>query len=259
MNNRLFLFVAGLLFFASCSSPRNLAYFDNLREESVITEKIANAAEAKIQPGDRLSINVTSLNPESNVLFNRGALPAASNANVGGVAYVQETEGYLVDKEGNVVLPILGKVKLENLTREEAENQLTNSLQTYLKEPVVNVRFRNFKVTVIGEVTRPSTYQVPDGNVNILEALGMAGDMTAYGKRENVLVIRETKDERSMVRLNLNDKDILKSPFFNLQQNDIVYVEPHKARAAQASTNARNISLILGAISVVTVVVSRLL
>ena len=259
MSHKLVLFIVGLLFFASCSAPRNLAYFDNLREEKVYTEKIANEAEAKIQPGDLLSINVTSLSPESNILFNKGSLPTASNANVSGVTYVQETEGYLVDKSGSVVLPILGKVKLENLTREEAETQLTASLQTYLKEPVVNVRFRNFKVTVIGEVNRPSTFQVADGNVNILEALGMAGDMTAFGKRENVLVIRETKDERSMVRLNLNNKDILKSPFFNLQQNDIVYVEPHKARAAQASTNARNISLILGAISVITVVISRLL
>ncbi|GAB3203684.1 polysaccharide export outer membrane protein [Pontibacter aydingkolensis] len=259
MNNRFFLFILSLLFFASCSSPRNLAYFDNLREEAVVTEKIANAAEAKIQPGDLLSINVTSLSPESNVLFNRGALPTASNTNVSGVTYVQETEGYLVDKSGSVVLPILGRVKVEDLTREEAENQLTSSLQTYLKEPVVNVRFRNFKVTVIGEVTRPSTFQITDGNVNILEALGMAGDMTAFGKRENVLVIRETKDERSMVRLNLNDKDVLKSPFFNLQQNDIVYVEPDKARAVQASNSSRNISIIVATMSVLTLILSRFL
>ncbi|WP_299824177.1 polysaccharide biosynthesis/export family protein [uncultured Pontibacter sp.] len=259
MNNRFLLFILSLLFFASCSSPRNLAYFDNLREEAVFTEKIANAAEARVQPGDMLSINVTSLNPESNVLFNRGALPATGNVNIGTTTNLQETEGYLVDKAGYVVLPILGKVKLENLTREEAETQLTASLQQYLKEPVVNVRFRNFKVTVIGEVNRPSTFQVPDGNVNLLEALGMAGDMTAFGKRENVLVIRETKDERSMVRLNLNDKDILKSPFFNLQQNDIVYVEPDKAKAVQASNNNRNISLIVATMSVLTLVISRLL
>ncbi|MBC5993347.1 polysaccharide biosynthesis/export family protein [Pontibacter cellulosilyticus] len=259
MKYRLVAFIVSLLFFASCSAPRNLAYFDNLREETVVTEKIANEAEAKIQPGDLLSINVTSLSPESNILFNKGALPTASNANVNGVTYVQETEGYLVDKSGFVVLPILGKVKLENFTREEAETQLTASLQKYLKEPVVNVRFRNFKVTVIGEVNRPSTFQVADGNVNILEALGMAGDMTAFGKRENVLVIRETKDERSMVRLNLNDKNILKSPFFNLQQNDIVYVEPDKAKEVQASANPRNISIIVGAMSVLTIILSRLL
>ena len=259
MTYKILTYFICLLLLASCGSSRNLAYFDNLRESTVYTEKVTHTSEAKIQPGDLLSIHVTSLSPESNILFNRGTLPVVSNAGIGNVASVQETEGYLVDKSGSVVLPILGKVQVEGMTREEAETSLTAKLQTYLKEPVVNVRFRNFKVTVIGEVNRPSTFQVADGNVNLLEALGMAGDMTAFGKRENVLVIRETKDERVMARLNLNDKGILQSPFFNLQQNDIVYVEPDKARAVQASTNARNISLLVGAMSVITIVISRLL
>lgn len=243
---------------ASCSR-RNLTYFSDLPENSAYTEPINNATEPEIQPDDLLSITVSTLNPESNLLFNSGVITTIGSPANTGSTVTKINEGYLVDKNGAVNFPALGKVELAGLTIEEATEKMTDELQSEVKNPIVNIRFLNFRITVIGEVNQPSTFAVPTERINIIEALGLAGDMTAFGKRENVLLIREKDGVRSTVRLNLNNKELLSSPYFYLQQNDIVYVEPVKARAAQANTSRANISFALSIASVLTLILTRLL
>lgn len=251
-------YVILLLFSFSCKSSRDLVYFSDLQENSDQSVNIANTIDPKIQPDDLLSITVSTLNPESNALFNSGILlPTITNGNVNGNAI---KEGYLVDKNGFISFPVLGQIKLAGLSKEEATKKMISELKRYIKgEPIVNIRYLNFKVTVIGEVARPATLAVPTEKINILEALGMAGDMTVYGKRENVLIIREKEGKRTITRINLNNKETLNSPYFYLQQNDVVYVEPDKSRhrAAQANTNRTYTSVVVGIISIATIIITR--
>jgi polysaccharide export outer membrane protein len=247
-----------LLFFVfSCSSSKKLAYFRNLDETAELRAPIGKIEEPEIQPNDLLSITVSSLNPESNILFNNGVLAAA-----GGGAQVADptrtNEGYLVDKNGNINFPVVGSIALGGLTKTQANEKITTALKSFVKNPIVNIRFLNFKITVIGEVTRPSSFNIVSERINILEALSLAGDMTPYGKRENVLIIREKDGVRTTSRVNLADKSTLTSPVFYLHQNDIVYVEPSSGRALQASTQSFYLPVFLTAISVLSILISVL-
>jgi polysaccharide biosynthesis/export protein len=227
---------------ASCSN-RNLVYFSNLSNSAPEQSVIKNYEQPKIQAGDVLSVTVSSLNPESNVLFNNVILPATTNG-TGGVIASKVNEGYLVDKSGAINFPVIGKITVAGLTKEQAVEKMTTEIKAHVKNPIVNVRFINFKVTVIGEVNSPSTFIVTNEKINVLEALGLAGDMTAFGKRENVLIIREKDGVRSTARINLNNKDVLNSPYFYLQQNDIVYVEPeNRTKVEQTNPNNRFIPI----------------
>lgn len=255
------LILFAIIALSSCTPSRNLAYFSDLEEQTIYTEKVENSKGPIIQPDDLLSITVNSLNPEANSMFNRGSINPAGTVtdfSTSNRATNIHQEGYLVDKDGYIEYPVLGKVKLGGLSKEEAKCELVIKLQEYLKDPIVNIRYLNYKVTVVGEVHRPSTFTIPSERINILEALGMAGDMTAFGKRENVLIIREEGGVRTMTRLNLNSKEILNSPYFFLQQNDVVYVEPDKMKQVQASTNTRTISIISAATSLAIIIVTRI-
>ncbi len=183
------LFLLLLAVFASCTK-RNLVYFSDLDASREFSTPIRNYVAPKIQPGDILSISVSSLSPESNVLFNNVLLPSAGNNNV---IAAKLDEGYLVDKDGFINFPVLGKIRLEGFSKEEATEKMTDLIKENVKNPIVNIRYLNFSVTVIGEVNTPSTFVIPSEKVNVLEALGLAGDMTAFGRRENVLIIRETE------------------------------------------------------------------
>jgi len=221
------------MIFSGCAK-RNLVYFSDIDSQSNYNVKIESSVEPRIQSDDLLKITVSSLNQESNLLFNAGILTTTGNNNV---STSPLNEGYLVDKKGEINFPVLGKVKIGGLTKDEAIEEMSFRLREHVKDPIVNIRFLNFKVTVIGEVNKPSTFTVPTEKITILEALGLAGDMTAYGKRENILVIRDKDGVRSLNRLNLNDKGILSSPYYYLTQNDVVYVEPDKMKAVQANVN----------------------
>ncbi len=262
--NKLSAYFLCITFIITSCSKRNLVYFSDLEGEKTYTEEITNKKEVTIQPDDLLSIHVTSLNPESNALFNRGGIasvrPSSNYAdpNNNSVSSVS-SEGYLVDKDGYIEFPVLGRVMVGGLTTAEAKAMITKQLGEYLKEPTVNIHFLNFTITVIGEVSRPTTLTIPSESINVLEVLGMAGDMTVYGKRENVLVIREEDGKRTLTRLNLNSKEVFQSPYFYLQQNDIVYVEPNNAREAQASMTRTNVSLALAIVSVVSIFLTRFL
>ncbi|WP_232835087.1 polysaccharide biosynthesis/export family protein [Pleomorphovibrio marinus] len=212
----------------------------DLHKEGANTEKIKNALESRIQPIDLLSITVSTLNPESNILFNSGVISSIGSSAGQGSTPSQLNEGYRVDNNGEINFPVLGKIKLAGLTLEEASDKMIQLLEKEARNPIVNIKIMNFRITVVGEVNNPSTIPVPSEKINIIEAIGLAGDMTPFGKRENILLMREVGEDRTTVRLNLNDKAILDSPFFYLQQNDIIYVEPDKARALQANSGRVN-------------------
>ena len=237
---------------ASCSGPRNLVYFSDLSKKTPAGDLEVTNLEPKIQKSDLLNITVNSSSLESNVLF-------AANVNGTNKNGFYEKEGYRVSKSGDISYPVIGTVNLEGLTIEQAQNKLTRQISAYVKNPIVNVQFLNFKVTVIGEVNHPSTFNVTNDKITLLEALGMAGDMTAYGKRNNVLIIRETDNKRTMARVNLNKKETLTSPYFYLKQNDVIYVEPDKAKSLEYSPNNRLMPLVVASISAVAVIATAFL
>ncbi|WP_342328517.1 polysaccharide biosynthesis/export family protein [Pedobacter sp. FW305-3-2-15-E-R2A2] len=211
-----------------------------------------NNGEPTILQNDILSVTVNSTSPESNVLF--ASQPV--NQTVNGV---YEREGYRVNEVGTIKFPVLGQVPVQGLTISQAQNLIESQLNKYVKNAIVNIKFLNFRVTVIGEVNHPSTFTVSNEKINLLEALGLAGDMTAYGKRENVLLIREVEGKRIMERINLNRQDVLSSPYFYLKQNDVIYVEPDKAKSVEVSNNNRLMPLVVATISAVAVLVATVL
>lgn len=247
-------FLVVLFIFSSCAT-RNLIYFSDLPHENIITEAVENAIDPRIQPVDLLSITVSTLNPESNLLFNSGVITSLGSASSSSASMINE--GYRVDKEGEINFPILGKVELAGLTLDEATDKMVQLLESEVKNPIVNIKLLNFRITVVGEVGQSSTFPVLTERINIIEAIGLAGDLTPFGKRENVLLIRESEGDRIMVRLDLNKKEIFSSPYYYLQQNDIVYVEPARARGVQASMGRQNLSLALSILSFVSLVAFR--
>jgi len=248
MRNLLFVIIAAFLLMA-CAPQRNLVYFSNLSE--VVKNQVrVNEAELKLQKNDLISVTLNSLNTEYDALFNGTTTNTPQNA---------VKTGFRVNNDGYVKLPRIGDVKVEGLNLEEAQALITKELSKQIKNPIVNLQLINFKITVIGEVNNPSSLTVTTDQINLLEALGMAGDMTVYGKRENVLVIRETDGQRNMVRLNLNDKDVFQSPYFQLKQNDIVYVEPDKSKEKEFSPNNRALPIITACISAVAVLITALI
>jgi polysaccharide export outer membrane protein len=164
-----------------------------------------------------------------------------------------------VSKAGTIQLPLIGEFKIEGMTIEDAQTSIASELNKNVKNPVVEVQLVNFKITVIGEVNKPSSFIIPDEKVNVLEALGLAGDMTVYGKRENVLIIRNEGTTKLMKRLNLNKLESMNSPYFYLKQNDIVYVEPDRSKAVEYSQNTRLLPLVIASISAVAVLAAVLL
>jgi polysaccharide export outer membrane protein len=241
-----------VLFVIGCSNQRNLVYFSNLSATTQTYSAVMVDTEPRILVNDILRISVNSTSPESNLLF--AAMPANIGANG-----IYEKEGYRVNSNGYINFPVLGQLKLQGLTLDEAQRIIEKQLVGILKNSIVNISYQNFKVTVIGEVNHPSTFTVNDERINLLEALGMAGDLTPYGKRENVLLIRENEGKRTMARVNLNDKDVLNSPYFYLKQNDVIYIEPHKAKSVEYSHSNRLMPLIVASISAVAVLATTLL
>ncbi|WP_317044481.1 polysaccharide biosynthesis/export family protein [Hymenobacter crusticola] len=230
-----------------------MIYLSDLKNVREYDEEIKNKVDTKIYPDDLLSITVSSLNPEANILFNNGTIQSGTTNSL--AASSKANEGYLVDKNGSINFPVLGKVKLGGLTKEQAIEKMTSEIKNHVKNPIVNIRFINFRITVIGEVTHPSTFTIPNERINIIEALGLAGDMTAYGKRENMLIIREKEGVRSVVKVDLTNKDILNSPYFYLQQNDILYVEPARIKQLQSSSSTFYVPLISAAVSILSLVI----
>ncbi len=236
-----FLLFCFLLVAGSCTSYRKVPYLqgaENFSKEEL--SKLNTQFTQKIMPSDLLSITVNTTTPEAAVPFNLPLIPTAKVENSTGTYGLNNTMGmqsYLVNQDGTIDFPILGKLSIGGLSKNQVQDLIKSKIfPAYIKEePIVTVRFLNYKVSLLGEVARPGTYVVANEKINILEALSLAGDMTIYGRRENVLLMRENlSGEKEIIRLDMTQKDLLLSPYFYLQQNDIVYVQPNKSRARGA-------------------------
>ena len=242
-------------FFYSCTTTKTITYFQgggSLDTTRYTTLPSITPPVARIQPNDVLAIVVTSLSEESNALFNilnTSQIPLATY----GVGTGNQPLGYLVDPAGNVEMALLGKVKLSDLTLEEAGMSITEKLSKFLKEPTVNVRYLNHKFTVMGDVTRPGVYNLLDNHRTLPEVISIAGDLTVYGRRDNVMILRTTGDKREIIKVDLTNRQVLNSPYYFIQNNDVVYVE---ARAGKVTTTDRTYQLIPILISTASVLLA---
>ena len=242
---------------ASCVNTQKATYFNNARDAS-ITAGLNDLPQVTIQKNDILSILINSLNPEASAIFNAANTSAVNYTTTG---TFQSTGGYLVNTEGFIQLPILGNIKVLGLTKKQLKDQITEMLtqKKLLIDPLVSIRHLNFEVTVIGEVGKPSVITVPSEQLSLLKALGLAGDITIYGNKDNVLLIRESNGKRIVKRINLNSPDFLTSKYYYLQPNDVLYVEANKNRIASASRTRQNLPIILSSLSIVVIVLDRLI
>ena len=248
-----------LLSFSSCVSTKKIVYFKNDTDTSQLTEQnITGGYEPTIQPDDILAITVSSIsameNPGMVQMFNMPVISIPTYNTTPGLSSSLPIGGYLVDKSGDIDFPVLGELKLEGLTPDIATDTIQYRLRNYIKDPIVNIRYMNYKITVLGEVNRPSTYIMPNEKVTILDALGMAGDMTIYGRRDNVLIIREENGKRLFAHLDLNSKSVFNSPYFYLHQGDVVYVEPSRAKIALNNPINSYYPIIFGLLSILTII-----
>lgn len=232
-----------MFFLSSCAVPKNIAYFQNRLVDQ--PEQIDKHGGIVIQPKDMLSIVVSSKNPELVVIFNLPVISYQAGSEVVTSSYNQRLMGYVVDNEGFIDFPVLGKLKVSGLTRWELSETIKKKLieEGYLTDCVVTVEFMNFKVSVIGEVNAPGTYIIEGDKVTVLQAISLAKDLTIFGQRENVTVIRESDGERTMYQINLCDVSMFNSPAYYLQQNDIVYVEPSEIKARQSTTDDKGLRM----------------
>lgn len=243
--------VSLVLLLSACVSSRNVVYFDINKDT---TSQIQfPREEAHIQKNDLLSITVTSMSSEASQMFNMPNTVAGSGSNA-------TPGGYLVDVEGNIQFPVIGVVRAAGLTKMQLQDTLTRILneQKLLLNPIVSIRNLNYKVTVLGEVLRPSVINVPSEKINLLEAIGFAGDLTLFANRKNVLLIREENNQRTFKVMNLNSNEIFSSPYFYLKPNDIIYVEPNKTKINSTSPARQWLPIVFSALSLATIIFTRL-
>jgi polysaccharide export outer membrane protein len=220
---------------ASCSSPKNVAYIQN--SDSIDYSRSEVLYDARIMPKDILTITVNTVNPEASAPFNLFVSSELSaNRSIGGQRALQT---YLVDNKGCIEFPVIGTIKVGGLTKSACEKLIHDKIQRFMnaeENPIVTVRMSNYKISVLGEVNRPGMFTVSNEKINIFEALAQAGDLTIYGVRDRVKLIREDeKGHKDVYTLNLNDAEIINSPYYYLQQNDVIYVEPNKVKAKNSA------------------------
>lgn len=233
---------------SSCATSKDIVYFQD--GDRYPSTEISESYEIKIQKDDLLGITVNSKDPELALPFNLPTI--AYQAGKGEqLTTAQQLQGYLVDSEGNIDFPLLGSLHVEGMTRLELTNLLKQKLirGDFLADPVINIKLLNYKIAVMGEVTKPGTYPINSDRVSILDALSMAGDLTIYGKRGDIKVIREENGTRNIATVDLKSGDLFSSPYFYLQQNDVVYVSPNKSRVGQSTYNS-NLPLLVSCLSV---------
>lgn len=232
--------------FSSCVTQKQMTYFREV--DASTADSVNKVFESQIDPvikaGDALTITVSALDKEAVVPYN---LPTVvfSNPGTDQLATTPSQQYYLVDAEGKIVFPVLGEIKVLGMKTTDVANLLEERLSEQVKDPMVLVRLINAKVTVMGEVNRPGQYTMVNGRMTLLDALGAAGDLSVYGQRDNILITRENNGKLEFHRLNLNSDELFSSPYYYLQQNDVIYVSPNKVRAI----NSTNVSLWLSMVS----------
>lgn len=255
-----YLFTVVFCCFSStaCVSTKDAVYFNNIGSTQI--KGINESLEPVIQPNDLLSITISSLNPAASEVFNVSTVNSSRVTNATATNTVSPVIGYLVDQEGNVQLPLLGKTKAAGMTKKDFQEGIRNQLiqRKLLIEPVVDIRYLNYKISVLGEVARPSVLTVPNEKITLLEALGLAGDLTIYASRDNVLLIREEEGNKKLVRIDLTTKELFTSPYYYLKSNDIIYVEPNKTKIQSASNVRQWLPVVFSGLTVIVIAVDRL-
>ena len=248
------IFYLGL---TGCTTSKEILYFQNIDDAEL--KPLATEYEAVIKKDDRLTIVVSGPDKLVCAPYNLTLTEMSANgsSSMGGNPE-QATLSYLVDSNGDIDFPILGKIHVEGLTRNDLVNYLTEEIGKDVKEPIVYVSFRNYKITVLGEVRNPGTYTIDSEKFNILQALGRAGDLNLTAKRENILLLREENGVVTHHRIDLRDKEILESPYFYMQQNDVIYVSPSATRVATATTATGIWSVVLSSLTTLITVIAFL-
>jgi polysaccharide export outer membrane protein len=247
-------FVLSLVVFSSCVSKKDIVY---LQYDEIDQANVSNSYKTIIKPDDLLLITITALDIEAVRPFNLAAVTYATSSN--SAIGVAQQQTYLVDTNGEIEFPVLGKIKIGGLTRDESIEMLKSKLSPdYIKDPNLNIRISNYKISVMGDVQRPGSYNVPNERITILDALALAGDVNISGQRNNILIIREEENKKAQYRVDLRSNLLLTSPVYYLQQNDVVYVEPNYARIQSASSNS-NTSLFISITSLLIGVVTFLI
>ena len=257
-----YLFLSLLLLLAmatSCKSYKDIPYFSSIPSDDSVYVKGFDIEGAKyepllIKPDDILQVNI-------DIMDNKlSAVTAQSNASASLDAETRGATGYLVDQNGEINLPLLGIVKAAGKTTNQIKEEIQEKAASIYRNPVVNVRLSNFAISVLGEVNKPGTYFIKGERASILDALGLAGDMTIYGRRDNVMLLRKTDNGQKIYRFDLNDEYALSLPFFYLQQNDVLYVQPSNAKAAQTDSQRMQwLSITASLATVIAVFASRLI
>lgn len=261
MKNRTIILSSVILLMCSCSAPQKVLYFKDLQQFENNDYSInmdSSSYEVKILPSDLLSIIVTGKDPIAVAMFN---LPVASTMNPGQMelSSTPVLQSYLVDVNGNIDFPTLGKMKVADLSRREISDLLKDRISKFAKDPIVNVQLLNFKVSVLGEVNAPGTKTTANERMTILDAVSLSGDLNIYGNRENVLLVRENKGKKEFHRFDLTSSEVFKSPYFYLKQNDVIYVQPNKAKQNSSKIDSAkqfNLSVASTITGVVSVIAS---
>ncbi|PWK77721.1 polysaccharide export outer membrane protein [Mucilaginibacter oryzae] len=263
------LFISGGLF--SCSSTKKTKYFQDIPDSGML-KKIAAAEyiEPKVQVDDIISVIVQTIDPSASQMINAGNVPISGavpsgngnstlNQLMGSGNQSQITSGYLVNKQGTIDVPVLGKINVLGYSTTELTAIIRDLAAKYYNNPTVIVRFANFKVSILGEVAKPGVYIMPNEKVSVLDALSMAGDLTIFGTRNNVLLIRGNPDgTKTPYRINLKNSNIMSEPYYYLRQNDMIYVEPNRAKAAATdAAQARNYTIIGSILSIIAIYITR--
>ncbi|GGE91638.1 polysaccharide export outer membrane protein [Chishuiella changwenlii] len=244
-----FLILTFVLIISSCAKREELVYFQGNQPSVTKYEEFI----PKIQSSDMLAISVTAADMKATEPFNQQSIYQMNS----GMQNNPYAKVYTVDQNGNINYPLLGQIKVGGFTRVEAENILKEKLSKYIVNPGVNINYTNFRISVIGEVTRPGYFTIPNDRVTILEALGMAGDLTINGVRKNIMVIREQNGVKNTYNVDITSKDILDSPVYYLAQNDVVYVEPNRARMSGSKVGP-NYSVLISVAGIIISVTSTI-
>jgi polysaccharide biosynthesis/export protein len=241
---------------SACVNTSEAIYFNNLKDTEFRSK--FEQLEPIIQPNDLLNITVSSLNPAASEIFN--VSNPRDYRSSGASSTFSQSPGFLVDTDGYIQFPFLGRVKAGGMTKKAFQEGIKNEIERkkLLIDPIVDVRYLNYKVSVLGEVARPSVLTVPNEKLTLLEALGLAGDLTIYASRDNVLLIREENNVKKLVRINLTTNELFTSPYYYLRSNDIIYVEPNKTKIASAGAARQWLPLVLSSLTLVVVSIDRL-
>lgn len=253
--HRVFAVVLSCLLITACTSEKKLVYFNS---PEAISSADANKNYTPVfHTDDFLAINVMAADLDAVKPFNL-PVQTINNSVTGYSTGTPVSQGYLIDASGNIDFPVIGRIKLAGLNRVDATELLKEKLKAYVVDPIVHIRILNFKITVLGEVRNPGTFSIPNERISLPEALGLAGDLNITGKRQNVLVIRDVDGKKTETHVDLTSKELFASPVYYLNQNDIIYIQPNRARINSSVINPANAGIVISAVSLIITVLALL-